>query len=164
MSSKLTRVGSGKTASTLIILALATMLSCCGTHGDPVIQLRRTRCFGTCPAYTVKVTGDGSVIFKGFHYVRAFGYRSGQIAPDALEALAMEAVSEGFMELTQEQVDDCREIFTDAPSAFLTVRADGRENSIEHYHGCRGREIHEMLTRLERRVDEVLQTSKWVDP
>src|SRR5712691_7505714 len=84
-SGKTSRVYSGrmtarfarlKSRATLVHLSLGALLAC-GTFGvraqeqpQVVITLERTMCYGTCPAYTLRITGDGSVEYEGMRYVR----------------------------------------------------------------------------------------------
>ena len=46
-----------------------------------VITLERTVCYGTCPAYTLRITGDGSVEYEGMRYVRVIGKATARISP-----------------------------------------------------------------------------------
>ncbi|MES2627248.1 MAG: DUF6438 domain-containing protein [Pseudomonadota bacterium] len=42
---------------------------------DVEIGLERTVCFGTCPSYTLRIFGDGRVIYEGRQFVRVTGTR-----------------------------------------------------------------------------------------
>jgi len=126
------------------------------------IELSRTACYGSCPVYTVSVDASGEVHFEGEQYVAAEGERSSQLDAATIAALGEEILAAGFLEISQEQVDECPQMATDHPSAILTIRVDGQEHQIRHYHGCRGLDIYETLSALEDRVDEVLNTASWI--
>ena len=133
-----------------------------GLPSDFRIELRRTGCFGGCPVYRAELSADCKVRFKGTKFVYATGVHHGEAVPNTAARLAVELAESGFMDLTQEEVDDCPEELTDHSSVYLTVRMNGRENSIRYYYGCRGKDVHTMLERLAARVDVVLQTGQWV--
>src|ERR1700722_3454969 len=46
------------------------------------ISLERTRCFGMCPAYSLMIQGDGSVIYEGRQFVKITGQKKNQISTD----------------------------------------------------------------------------------
>jgi hypothetical protein len=131
--------------------------------GVEFIRLSRTTCFGMCPVYTVEVSSKGVVHYEGELFVHQEGERSGSIEIKEVSDLGQEIIAAGFMDLTQEEVDECPEEWTDHPTAILTVRIDGRTKRISHYDGCEGSTLYDRLTKLEDRVDEVLQTAKWIE-
>ncbi len=47
-------------------------------------QLDRTRCFGSCPSYTVSIEGDGTVRFYGRALVAIPGHHAAHISPGAV--------------------------------------------------------------------------------
>ena len=51
---------------------------------------------------------------------------------------------------------------TDMPSAKTSISLNGRSKSVSHYYGCRGPEIIPALTALERKIDEIAGTEKWI--
>ena len=137
------------------------------THAPPspenaLIKLSRTRCYGSCPSYSVEVNAAGEVKFHGFHFVKSEGLHIRNIPPEKVSALVNEIVSAGFMDLTQKEVDECPDSWTDSPTAHLLVKFNGNENTIKHYHGCRGKDLYQTLIDLESRVDEVLETEIWI--
>ena len=54
---------------------------------DAVIELRRTRCYGTCPAYRVVIDARGHVSWEGEKFVRKEGKHAWDVAPEAVEPL-----------------------------------------------------------------------------
>lgn len=60
------------------------------------IQLKRTRCRGPCPAYTVHLFGDGRVEYRGDYYVSVLGVRTYGIDPSAVNELAKKFYEKGF--------------------------------------------------------------------
>lgn len=50
-------------------------------------ELRRTMCFGTCPSYSLTVSGDRSVVYNGDAYVQYCGEFRGHVAQEAVRQL-----------------------------------------------------------------------------
>jgi hypothetical protein len=48
------------------------------------MTLRRSACFGTCPVYSVEISGDGSVVYTGTSHVLITGEQYSQISQDAV--------------------------------------------------------------------------------
>jgi len=104
----------------------------------------------------------GQVTFSGERYVKSEGRHSYTIEPSVVRTLADELLDAGFLDFTQEQVDDCQEEWTDDSSVVLTLEYGDTKHATNHYLGCTGGPIHELLTHLEDRVDEALQTKQWI--
>ena len=54
------------------------------------ITLQRSGCFGTCPAYSIHVIGDGTVHYIGRAYVQLCGNWTAEISPDSVRRLVDE--------------------------------------------------------------------------
>lgn len=128
-----------------------------GDH-EIVIQLERTRCFGACPAYTVMVYEDGSIVFNGIDFVSNTGEHSATIDPDLVQQLADYIVEAGYFDLEDSYTN--REA-TDMPSAITAVYINGETKQINHYYGDFS--APEVLTEIETRIDEVLNTERWIN-
>ena len=127
---------------------------------DVVITLTRTACFGTCPVYTLEIYADGTVVYEGRDFVKQKGTARGKITKEALKALVEEFIKINYFELKTKP--DCPEEWTDMPSALTSLSWKGRENSVQHYHGCRGSDILEQLTRLEEKIDVAVNSQQWI--
>lgn len=123
-----------------------------------VVRLERTECYGTCPAYSVEIRGDGSVEYVGKAYVGKRGRQGTQIAPAALVALAARFEKASFFRL--DWADPCELVATDNPTAKLTFTTGLRTRTIDDYHGngC----MPKVLRELEDEVDRVAGTARWV--
>jgi len=124
-----------------------------------VVRLERSECYGTCPAYSVEIHGDGSIDYEGNAYVANKGRQRAQIAPDALVALAARFDKAGFFRL--DWADPCDAVATDNPTATLTFTTGLRTRTIADYHGngC----MPKVLRDLEDEVDRVAGTARWVE-
>lgn len=56
-------------------------------HPSELASLLRPVCFGTCPAYSLRIFDDGTVIYLGHLHVKEAGERRGTLAPQELSRL-----------------------------------------------------------------------------
>lgn len=128
----------------------------------PAVTLERTACFGGCPVYSVLVSPSGQVSYHGKAHVRRVGTATGQIPAKQVETLVAELEKAGYFELSDRYTSTdpaCGRYATDLPSVITTARIGGRTKRVEHDYGCRG--APGALVILERRIDEVLNSSQW---
>src|SRR4051812_48338248 len=52
-----------------------------------MISMERTPCYGTCPVYTILVSGDGAVSFDGRTHVLKTGKATARISGDLVASL-----------------------------------------------------------------------------
>ena len=57
-------------------------------HGVTEVGLERTRCFGTCPAYTVLIRSDGTFRYRGEDFVERKGEYTGTVSRSDFNELA----------------------------------------------------------------------------
>jgi len=137
------------------------------------IVLERTLCFGTCPAYRLRVGSDGGVHFQS----RNPGDQE-RVATDTVDAagfewLLGEAQRIGFHDLPErigEDRDLCPQTATDHPSHITTIFGE-RTNRVDHYTGCYalGAELRQVealvrLRRFESAIDSVAGAARWIRP
>lgn len=132
---------------------------------DTVMTLTRTACFGACPVYELTISADGTVVFEGKRFVGTEGTAKSQLG----KAELLELIKE-FERINYFLLDDaytqgskgCPQVATDSPSAITSITINGKYKSVHHYYGCSGAKALEDLTRLERRIDEITGSKKWV--
>src|ERR1700742_3139757 len=71
-------------------------------NGPVVMTLTRGACFGSCPVYTVSITGDGQVTYVGRSFVNITGEQHATISPDAVRDLLRRFDDVGFANLQDE--------------------------------------------------------------
>jgi len=145
---------------THILLALSLSLATL-----PVITLERSTCFGTCPAYKISIYGDGLVIYEGKELVKTKGDADGRITKEAVQQLVREFEKIGYLKLDDEYSTDknCPEGWTDAPTAITSLTQNDKTKRVVHYYGCRGLPVLEQLTALENKIDEAVNTKRWIE-
>jgi len=126
------------------------------------VHMKRTRCYGSCPAYEVTIASDGSVRFVGEEFVTV-DQATGHISRDQLRALSQLIDAAHFFELHDRYVDaGCKSVWTDSPTTTIDITRDGRKKSIERYHGCEGAPLE--LDELANSIDLIAGTAPWVGP
>lgn len=132
--------------------------------GEPVvIELERTACLGTCPAFSLRLETSGNVQYEGFHHVQEEGERSGAIDSAVVRRLAGEIVEAGFMTWDEEYRfggPHCPDPVTDLPSTRLALEVGDRAHRVVIDHGCEGAPdaIHDLADRVERAAG----SERWV--
>ena len=130
----------------------------------PAVTLERTPCFGSCPVYTISVSASGQVTFEGRAHVRLLGTATEQIPRQRVDALLVELERAGYFGFASRYAVSepvCGRYVTDLPSALSSATLGTRTKRIEHDHGCGG--APGALAVLEKRIDEVLGSDRWVE-
>src|SRR5260221_9078923 len=130
-----------------------------------LITLERGVCFGTCPSYIVTLACDGTVTWEGRDFVKTKGKATAHIKPEDFNKLVREFEKIKFTTLDdkyQPGTPGCGPSATDMPSAQTSIHLNGKTKSVLHYYGCRDSEVLRALTALERKIDEVIDTEKWI--
>lgn len=120
------------------------------------VSLTRTVCFGTCPAYTVKIYGSGLVEFLGELYVCVEGPVLTRIPPASAQRLLNALVASGFTALP----DFKRRDITDFPSATVVLSQGMDSHRVEHYRGMRS--VPRVVSAMERAIDDQANTYQWL--
>jgi len=129
----------------------------------PAVTLERTPCFGTCPAYQVGISRSGAVHFVGKHHVTRQGEATAEIPAARVDSLLRELEAAGYFGFADAYVMDspaCGRYATDSPTVITSATAAGRTKTIRHDYGCDA--APQELSRLERRIDEVAGTARWI--
>jgi hypothetical protein len=128
--------------------------------GDHVslASIRRTPCFGWCPAYEVTVYRDGTVDYTGTAYVKTTGHATRVMSPAELSELEQLFTSNGYMQLADKYTTMSE---TDMPSVTTSYRPrGGLEKSIDHYLG--DGHAPPVLQTVEEGIDRILKIELWI--
>lgn len=121
------------------------------------IELSRSGCYGTCPAYKVSVSTSG-VAFDGEGFTVASGHHIGKVDPTEVRELARQFVEADFFSMEDEYAAS----ITDSPTYILSVSIDGRQKRVLDYVGVRAG-MPEEISDLEEAVDELAHSSYWTE-
>jgi Domain of unknown function (DUF6438) len=121
------------------------------------IGLQRTACFGTCPAYSVEIAGDGGVTYNGERCVAQKGTHTAHIAPEAVRGLVDQFRKVRFFALPAQYSASV----TDLPSFTTSIRFDGVSHSVGDYGGTMIG-MPQAVRDLEDAVDKTAATQRWI--
>jgi hypothetical protein len=118
-----------------------------------LVSLERGACFGRCPIYLVEVRTDGALHFKGERNVKVTEPVDVKLDAAQLAKLTARFEQSGFAGWPD--FDD-RQV-TDQAMVVLTFKG----KTVHHYLG--DEKAPDELARLERDVDAILGTERWVN-
>jgi ankyrin repeat protein len=121
------------------------------------ITLRRSGCFGTCPAYQVSVSTEG-IVFEGRGFVVADGRHTDTVDPRAVRELAKKFVAADFYSMN----DEYKAGVTDNPTYILSISIDGHAKQVVDYVGS-WVGMPEVISELEDDVDAFAHTERWIE-
>lgn len=122
-------------------------------HGITEIGIERTRCFGTCPAYTLVIRSDGSMRYLGEAHVEKLGGWQAKTDVYTFHRLANFIVDSGFAEMTNSYSSQV----TDGDIAYTTFVRKGRRKTFMNYL----RNGPAKLWALEQLIDAVAAQATW---
>jgi Domain of unknown function (DUF6438) len=137
------------------------------------IVLERSTCFGTCPAYRLRLSDSGEVRFESRNPGDEGRRVTDTIAASTFPALISTARSIGFFDLPSKILGDsvlCRIARSDAPTVVITIFTKAQTKQVQDYLGCsetRAHETFQPLVRLrafEVEIDSAVGSSRWVRP
>jgi len=84
----------------MLLLGLAVSGQAQTPANDTKITLERWGCFGTCPAYTLSISGDGSVVYQGKAYVSSRGVHKGRVSQSNVQLLVQKFLDAKFFDMS----------------------------------------------------------------
>jgi hypothetical protein len=120
------------------------------------IRLERSGCFGTCPIYSVEITGDGTVNYLGERFVAVSGGQTTHISQKAVRDLYDAFVKADFFWTLDEYMGHV----TDLPTYKVTLSFDGRTKRVVDYAGQMVG-LPKAVADVEDAIDKTAGTEKW---
>jgi hypothetical protein len=111
------------------------------------------------------VASDGTVTFEGANFVKVKGTATGTITAEDFNRLVSEFEKIKFFSLDDEYVPaskNCGPAATDLPYATTSIQLKGKTKSVSHYQGCLNSTVVHSLFDLDRKIDEIAGTEKWI--
>jgi hypothetical protein len=137
------------------------------------VVLERTRCYGTCPAYRLRLAGTGHVAFESRNPGDADRTATDSVPSASVAELLRVAEEIGFFELPDVIATDprlCPARATDHPTASVTIYRSEGVKRVEDYHGCYAATDHSLvpvvgrLRAFEAAIDSTAGSARWVRP
>lgn len=117
-----------------------------------VVSIQRTRCFGTCPVYTVQFFRSGYVLYEGNDHVEKIGKFYSYVDTEVLKQIGMKAESTGYFNLNDEYKNPH---LTDFPTVYTEVRYRGKQKRVTHYDADPPPVLVEMEKFIDSKVDAI---------
>ena len=118
----------------LVLLVSSCELAKVGYQYGPAefIELKKDPCFGFCPVYTIKITGEGKATFNGLRNVKKEGVWYQTLSPEATTGLFSAFEKAGYWNFKDEYTAQV----TDLPTTWTTFKAKGKTKTIKNYYGA----------------------------
>jgi hypothetical protein len=143
------------------------MLVLCGCSkaaledGSFNLELERTRCFGTCPVYSVQVDRTGKVSFEGRAFVNLKGHHEWQLSPSAFHTILRNIDDREILDLTQAKLDGaCTEETSDAPTITLKITRKEKQLTLTDKGDCPSAGVVRNFRRFCEETDESIGTTQ----
>ncbi len=121
------------------------------------ITLKRSGCYGTCPAYTVTVS-TSAIVFEGRGNVVAAGKHTDTVDPNEVRKLAKRFAAANFYSMDAKYVTQV----TDSPTYVLSITIDGHAKEVLDYMGIESG-MPAVIDELEDEVDTFARTERWIE-
>jgi TonB family protein len=121
-------------------------------EGD-FVELSRSGCYGTCPAYEVRVSANGDVAWRGRSFVFDAAERHGNIGSEAAHKVLQRLLSQQFWNLCSGYSAG----ITDSATTGIRVEIGGQKKSISNYANSAPLWVEE----LEDIIDSSANTHQW---
>lgn len=125
---------------------------------DVTITLERNMCMGTCPVYSLEIFGNGTVVYDGNRFVNVTGQQISNISQDRVRDLVEEFYKINYFSLN-DKYDQV--VITDQRTVTTSIDTNGSYKSVFDNHGAIAPEG---LRALEDKIDEITNSSKWIEP
>jgi len=140
----------------IIALPLLAMALCCATtnQGDksPLITLEKTRCFGTCPVFTLEIYADGEAILRGEENIHKIGEFHSALSKKQVKELVKEFRNRDFFGFEDTYTSSA----SDLPTTYLSFTDKGETKKITDYD-----QAPESLKELEAKVEAYIGILSW---
>lgn len=121
------------------------------------ITLERSLCYGTCPSYSVQISGDGNVVFHGQDCVSHPGEHKARIAGADVARLVQKFQDADYFSLRSDYTAQ----ITDNPRYRTGIVFDGKSKSVGDYAGGLAG-MPRAVSALEDAIDNAAGTQRWV--
>ena len=135
---------------------------------DFVLNLEKTQCLGNCPVYKLEVLQNGFFSFEEFglsdkdsSFTESKGKIENTISQEKIDQLIFEVDKVNFFSLSAD-VGEAGNCATDHSTVIISIQLRGKEKKINHDLGCAGTADLNKLEDLENKIDEIVETKRWI--
>ncbi len=123
------------------------------TEPQDFVELSRSGCYGTCPIYTVRISANGDVAWKGRMFVNATGERRAAIKAEDARALLEQFRTPQFWSLCSSYARS----ITDSSTIETHVEIGGQSKTVANYADS----APAWVANLEDAIDDAANTHQW---
>jgi hypothetical protein len=116
---------------------------------EDFVEVSRSACMGSCPAYSVRVQADGTVLWEGQSSVKVVGKRKASIDSNVARALLERFRTKEFWSYC----GDYSRNVTDSSGTEITVMLGVRTRTISDYAESSPEALQELLLAVDRTAD-----------
>ena len=129
-----------------------------GSLDTITIRLERTHCYGTCPAYSVELRGNGTAHFHGDSFVAVTGDHVVHVGLGPVRCLVEHFRAANFWALDPEYMAPV----TDLPAYTVTLAIGGQTKTVVDYAGQMvGMPV--AMIGLEDAIDQAAHAGSWIN-
>ncbi len=121
-------------------------------EGELLFSLQKTQCYGTCPAYELKIYPNGYAELEGKAYFRYQGVYQGQVSQDKIDYLITFFQEKNFMKLKDRYTAE----ITDLPTTYVYFSHKGQSKKVMDYYNAP-----KALIEMEKELEKVIDVVKW---
>ena len=138
---------------------------------DLSLTMERSQCLGNCPVYKLEVLQNGRVLFEGssfsekdFSSTKSTGKKETTLSDEKINQIIAEIDKTDFFSLKNDYTNlgEAGNCATDNPTVILSIKLKGKEKQTKHNLGCIGTTDVAKLTNLENKIDEIVETKRWI--
>jgi hypothetical protein len=146
------------TGQVVMATPASTIPSTIDDLSNVTIGMERNMCMGTCPVYSLEIFGNGTVVYNGERFVNVTGKQISSIPEDEVKE-----VVEQFYNINYFSLNDTfdKVVKTDQPTVITSISINGTFKSVFDNLGAIAPEG---LRVLENKIDEITNSSKWIEP
>lgn len=119
------------------------------------ITIEKTPCYGMCPTYSLKISGDGKAVWEGTKNVKREAQDSAMISQDEVAKLVNAFDANNFY--TLEDRYDSRMV-SDLPSTTITIVKNGQRKSVYSYFGAP-----KEFTNVAHAIEDIAVAHGWLE-
>ena len=122
------------------------------SNAGPLLVMKRTACYGTCPQYTISIYNNGLVRYNGKMFVDKIGCFESSLSDKLINNIKLELNNVQFFTFQNEY--DAH--VTDVPSIILQVSLKGKKHEvIDRFNGpLELKRVHKMIDDIVDSLEE----------
>lgn len=125
--------------------------SSAGRFKDSRITMEKGACYGTCPVYSITISGTGKAEYEGRQFVDRVGTYEKQLNPREISQLFNAFECANFFDFQSEYTAD----ISDLPTTWVTFEHRGFKRKVKDYY-----QAPEELKKLEKMIEDIAMSSE----